>query len=785
MITSIEELPTEVRNSLSEQDQRIWMGSYNTYVNQGQPADKARMLAWIDCSFLESSRYVCANVSTEVVDREGDLAVVEEYVRAGQDLVRRGGPLTKNHSNKVIGVVWAVDENVDDETGKPCVRARMNYFRGTELYDTAWEEFKHGRTEYSIASFTQKPIRECGFNGCYFKLVPEMWFELSNVDRGINPRTYPFDYNEKAKGESFHGRIIEFHDDVECPVKKKYLAFKARMQEYGHDVSYNEHFLLIHRPMGEDELAYVYDEYPDIRQFEIMMGESDDDVYTLIAPKFTVNDSHIGTDEESSVVADSDINEATKGNCPAGQHEHPGVWGCHDILRRHQIDDKTTPTDVLDLTDENIDISAIKSTPTDTLKNIVTKIASILSRYSDDAVQQFLSSTQGKEFVLAFLELKKRKMNGEKNMAEKEAGCSAKAEIPEEEIKAEVPEVPVEVDKADMEPKEPVEEAEKGAIPDIQSSIANISSTLASITALIDQMNIRLMKLEDSDLMDGENGEPSITDAIMSETADVGAPEIPAPKEEESDEEKSEVPPQFEKTDDDVKSEDSDKEEVEVKVEEDSDKDESEDDSGEEGEDSEDEESKDDKSEEKDSEEKDSEEESEEESKDESEDEEEDKEKKKGTEDVAPATEPVADAPVEQVAESVDTEKSPAENAEVPEVAEVSEVASDIQPVADIELPVPPGGQVIDFRAMLLKRQTELREKGVELYIAGEGAQNSLATVPIQKIKGTNVTLIHPSESIKGFDVESGINKESMMSEILNSMGKMDSNSFIRKITGE
>ena len=47
-------------------------------------------------------------------------------------------------------------------------------------------------------------------------------------------------------------------------------------------------------------------------------------------------------------------------------------------------------------------------------------------------------------------------------------------------------------------------EEEKGSIPDIQSSIANISSTLASITAVIDQMNIRLMKLEDSDLM-GEN----------------------------------------------------------------------------------------------------------------------------------------------------------------------------------------------------------------------------------------------------------------------------------------
>ena len=64
-------------------------------------------------------------------------------------------------------------------------------------------------------------------------------------------------------------------------------------------------------------------------------------------------------------------------------------------------------------------------------------------------------------------------------------------------------------------------------IPDIQSSIANISSTLASITAVIDQMNIRLMKLEDSELMSkSESNGMSITDAIMSEATD-GAPQIP------------------------------------------------------------------------------------------------------------------------------------------------------------------------------------------------------------------------------------------------------------------
>lgn len=266
------------------------------------------------------------------------------------------------------------------------------------------------------------------------------------------------------------------------------------------------------------------------------------------------------------------------------------------------------------------------------MKAIVRKVATVLSHYGDNEVQSFLSSTPGKEFVLAFLELKRRKMNGENNMTEKEAGCSKTEELKAEET-------------ADV---EPVEEAEKGSIPDIQSSIANISSTLASITAVIDQMNIRLMKLEDSDLM-SDNGAQgtSITDAIMSETADGSATDIPPAVEiEEEGEGKGEVPPQFEKTDDDAdesseeedEDKDEEKSETEVKVET-KEEDESKDDDSKDEDESKDEDKSDDKKEEsKDKEEKseDKKEESEEKKSDESEskdkDEDEDKkEKEKGT----------------------------------------------------------------------------------------------------------------------------------------------------------
>lgn len=104
----------------------------------------------------------------------------------------------------------------------------MNYFRGTMLYDQSWAEFKNGRTEFSIGSYTKKPERECDLKGCYYRLIPEQWFELSNVDRGINPITYPVEVNDEAKGTEEmteeqdvsvpKGTIVDMHDDV-CPAK--------------------------------------------------------------------------------------------------------------------------------------------------------------------------------------------------------------------------------------------------------------------------------------------------------------------------------------------------------------------------------------------------------------------------------------------------------------------------------------------------------------------------------------------------------------------------------------
>ena len=93
MITNIEELPTEVRNALSEEDATLWMAEYNLALDEGESVDCAKVKAWMASRFHPSSRYVCANVSTEIVDAEGDLANVKAYVEAGKELVKNGGIL--------------------------------------------------------------------------------------------------------------------------------------------------------------------------------------------------------------------------------------------------------------------------------------------------------------------------------------------------------------------------------------------------------------------------------------------------------------------------------------------------------------------------------------------------------------------------------------------------------------------------------------------------------------------------------------------------------------------
>ena len=827
--SSVTELPTEVRRAFSEEDASTWMYWYNTayeeLVNDSSEDSKwsvtyfAKERAWEQCKNLTSSRYVMSNVSTEVVDKDGDIADVDAYVDAGREFVMDGGQVARNHSNKTIGVVWKVFKATDNNSGKPCVVACVNFFRDRPVCDRAWEDFKGRKLEWSIGSIVTAQ-RECNKTKCYNKLRPKQWFELSLVDFARNPITYNIEVNEASKGEA--DTNIEIHDEEVCPILQKYYALGAKIPGYVLNIVDGAVILISGENFTDEAYGIVSQEYPE-SDYILYRGEIDDGKdYCMIIPRpIEVQDEFIENmltliedekeaidnyrivtqslvqgqylteeevksitdrfeeiirdeedhqekikeiikeilpDEYSSIVNEEDVTE--KG-CPAGQHEHAGVVGCHSVFRKHSVDYQTNPSQVLDLTNENIDVEAIKSTPTPKLKEIVVKIAKALTRADEQAVKQFMSHTSGKEFVLAYLELKHRQMHGDDGME------NTKAEETTEAV-----------------PKE----AEKGLLADPQTSIATIASTLASIVPLLDGMNARLLRVETT-LANKSEDNADITSAILSDTSITGeVEEAKAP-------EQAPVPPVAEEKKEEPPVEPDPKEEDEAKAEPPADEEKEED-----KEEKPAEESEDSKEEEPKSEEEDKPKEDKEESKEDEDKEEEKKDEvKKGTEEEVPATETVAEPPAEEVVkaaepdpvEEVKAEPVTIEPTEVtPTVTEpvVEQSAPIAEPVVEeITYPQPRGRANVDFHALhktaVEKRAEELKAKGVNFTVAQPSSSLAQSQQYVQPATG-GVSLVQPTTNVSPFN--GGVEPVNhSMKGLWKEMGKCDPKTFFNKLKGE
>ncbi len=169
-------------------------------------------------------------------------------------------------------------------------------------------------------------------------------------------------------------------------------------------------------------------------------------------------------------------------NCPAGQHSHQGIVGCHDVTRAHSFEQGASPEGKIDMTDENIDINAIKNVDTPRLSQVVKAVAKALTSFSDEKVRQFMESSGGKEFTLMITELvnRKRESKGSDNVKE------------ETEIKKEVSE------KMDNDPA-----SENAALITV---MADIKSTLEHLTTMF-------MDLKNSN-MAGQSQSGNIADAV-------------------------------------------------------------------------------------------------------------------------------------------------------------------------------------------------------------------------------------------------------------------------------
>ena len=107
--TSVEEIPFNVRLCYDEDDIIQWLAAYNNacdLIKDGtytvpdycvSDAMYAREIAFETCKYLPSSRFVECSATVEVVDRQGEVADVDSYLKASSQFIDRGGIGIEQH----------------------------------------------------------------------------------------------------------------------------------------------------------------------------------------------------------------------------------------------------------------------------------------------------------------------------------------------------------------------------------------------------------------------------------------------------------------------------------------------------------------------------------------------------------------------------------------------------------------------------------------------------------------------------------------------------------------
>lgn len=244
-----------------------------------------------------------------------------------------------------------------------------------------------------------------------------------------------------------------------------------------------------------DELIHIRDEEKEhILELKELLGK--------LLYKQSIYMTNLPSPEECDAEHEDDDNISLKDAqgkfdgariCPAGQHSHIGIEGCHDITQTHALDIQMIREGLIDISNEDIDIDAIKGASTERLKAIVLTIAKVVSQYSRPEAMTFMSSSMGKEFALMLTELidrrEKEKVKRDDMSKETEGVISEKMNL------------------------------------DPAGDMQNLVSLLAGIQAEVKQLNQTIMELKSADMTGNEQG-VNIADAVSSAVDSVGISEV-------------------------------------------------------------------------------------------------------------------------------------------------------------------------------------------------------------------------------------------------------------------
>lgn len=237
MYSAISELPSQVRNALDDDDQKVWMESYNACdPKSDEEVKEARKTAWRACKDLPSSFSFRIRASVDDIDKDNDIVDMDTIKQHIDAYIDRGGNVQWEHGSYNVGTVW--DWEPAEDHGRDAVDVWGNLYRGDFVYDSMRKMFVNGRNSMSIAGAGTPPKYQCDERGCYVRRGLRQMMEISLCVSPSNRYCTLQWYNKdaaiaKSASEDMIRLAVdsyEIHRDYDtCPV----LSLKKRLADAG------------------------------------------------------------------------------------------------------------------------------------------------------------------------------------------------------------------------------------------------------------------------------------------------------------------------------------------------------------------------------------------------------------------------------------------------------------------------------------------------------------------------------------------------------------------------
>lgn len=238
MYQTIFELPSQVRSSLDETDQKKFLDVYNEMDPRTEEETKEAMKkAWRACKDLPSSFSFNIIATVEDVDKDRDIIDLESVKKHMDSFISYGGNINNDHSNYQLGLIW--DWNPTTVNGLPGVEVWGNLFGGDAVYDDARKAFVKGTNNLSIAGEANRGRFQCDEKGCYTRRDVKQLMEISLCKVPANKHCTLKWYNDKAKFTKSADDVLRLdvtsyniHKDRDnCPIQ----CLKRDLHNIGYD----------------------------------------------------------------------------------------------------------------------------------------------------------------------------------------------------------------------------------------------------------------------------------------------------------------------------------------------------------------------------------------------------------------------------------------------------------------------------------------------------------------------------------------------------------------------